>query len=109
MAQAIEDAKTAATYNDTEVRGLIKSNKDAIDVLKGGDTIEGSVAKSVKDAINDFATKVSEDGTVNTFKELVDYVAAHGSEYTDAIADIAANKSAINTLKALALVLFLRL
>ena len=99
VAQAIEDAKAAATYNDTEVRGLIKNNKDAIDVLNGGDTIEGSVAKSVKDAINDFSTKISEDGTVNTFKELVDYVAAHGSEYTDAIADIAANKSAIDTLK----------
>lgn len=98
VAQAIEDAKTAATYDDTAVKGLIKSNTDAIGVLNGGDTIEGSVAKSVKDAINDFATKVSEDGTVNTFKELVDYVAAHGSEYTDAIADIAANKSAINTL-----------
>ena len=98
VAQVIEEAKTAATYDDKEVRGLIKDNKDAIDVLKGGDTIDGSVAKSVKDAINDFATKVSEDGTVNTFKELVDYVAAHGSEYTDAIADIAANKSAIKTL-----------
>lgn len=98
VAQAIEDAKTAATYDDKEVRGLIKDNKDAIDVLKGGDTIEGSVAKSVKDAINDFSTKISEDGTVNTFKELVDYAATHGSEYTAAIADIAANKSAINTL-----------
>ena len=98
VAQAIEDAKTAATYDDKEVRGLIKNNKDAIDVLNSGDTIDGSVAKSVKDAINDFSTKISEDGTVNTFKELVDYVAAHGSEYTDAIADIAANKSAIKTL-----------
>ncbi len=94
----ISDAQTAATYDDKEVRGLIKNNKDAIDVLKGGDTIDGSVAKSVKDAINDFASKVTEDGTVNTFKELVDYVAAHGSEYTAAIADIAANKSAIDTL-----------
>lgn len=99
VAQAIEDAKTAATYDDTEVKGLIKNNKDAIDVLNGGDTVNGSVAKSVKEAINDFATKISDDGTVNTFKELVDYVAAHGSEYTDAIADIAANKSAIDTLK----------
>lgn len=99
VAQAIEDAKTDATYDDKEVRGLIKNNKDAIDVLNGGDTVNGSVAKSVKDAINDFATKMSEDGTVNTFKELVDYVAAHGSEYTDAIADITANKSAIDTLK----------
>lgn len=94
----ISDAQTAATYDDKEVRGLIKNNKDAIDVLKGGDTIDGSVAKSVKDAINDFASKVTEDGTVNTFKELVDYVAAHGSEYTAAIGDIAANKSAIDTL-----------
>lgn len=99
VAQAIEDAKTAATYDDKEVRGLIKNNTDAIDVLKGGDTIEGSVAKSVKDAINDFATKISDDGKINTFKELVDYAAAHGSEYTAAIADIAANKSAIDTLK----------
>ena len=98
IADMISDAQTAATYNDTEVRGLIKNNKDAIDVLNGGDTVDGSVAKSVKDAINDFASKVTEDGTVNTFKELVDYVAAHGSEYTAAIADIAANKSAIGTL-----------
>ena len=98
VAQAIEDAKADATYDDTEVRGLIKNNKDAIDVLNGGDTVNGSVAKSVKEAINDFATKISDDGTVNTFKELVDYAAAHGSEYTAAIADIAANKSAIKTL-----------
>lgn len=98
VAQAIEDAKADATYDDTGVRELIKNNKDAIDVLNSGDTIEGSVAKSVKDAINDFSNKISDDGTVNTFKELVDYVADHGSEYTAAIADIAANKSAINTL-----------
>lgn len=98
VAQAIEDAKAAATYDDKEVRGLIKNNTDAIDVLNGVDTIDGSVAKSVKDAINDFATKISDDGKINTFKELVDYAAAHGSEYTAAIADIAANKSAIDAL-----------
>lgn len=98
VVKMIEEAQTAATYNDAAVKADIKKNADAIGVLNGGDTIDGSVAKSVKDAINDFATKVSKDGTVNTFKELVDYVAAHGSEYTDAIADIAANKSAIATL-----------
>lgn len=99
---AIAEAKKAGTDAAAAVKtledGRVKKNADAISVLNGGDTIDGSVAKSVKDAINDFATKVSEDGTVNTFKELVDYVAAHGSEYTDAIADIAANKSAIATL-----------
>lgn len=99
---AIAEAKKAGTDAAAAVKtledGQVKKNADAISVLNGGDTIDGSVAKGVKDAINDFATKVSEDGTVNTFKELVDYVAAHGSEYTDAIADIAANKSAIATL-----------
>ena len=87
-----------AAYDDAAVKADIKKNTDAIGVLNGSETIEGSVKKTVNDAINDFATKISEDGTVNTFKELVDYVAEHGSQYTDAIADIAANKSAIETL-----------
>lgn len=98
VVQMISEAQSAATYNDATVKADIKKNADAITVLNGTDTVDGSVKKTVKDAINDFATKISDDGTVNTFKELVDYVAAHGSEYTDAIADIAANKSAIETL-----------
>lgn len=98
IVQMIEDAKTEATYDDTTVKADIKKNADAIGILNGTETVEGSVKKTVNDAINDFATKISEDGTVNTFKELVDYVAEHGSQYTDAIADIAANKSAIGTL-----------
>ena len=98
LVQMIADAKSEASYDDTAVRGLISDNTTAISTLNGNDTTVGSVKKTVKDAINDFATKISDDGTVNTFKELVDYVAAHGSEYTDAIADIATNKSAIETL-----------
>lgn len=98
VVQMISEAQSAATYNDATVKADIKKNADAITVLNGTDTVDGSVKKTVKDAINDFATKISDDGTVNTFKELVDYVAAHGSEYTDAIADIAVNKSAIETL-----------
>lgn len=89
---------TDATYDDAAIKADIKKNTDDIGVLNGSETIEGSVKKTVNDAINDFATKISEDGTVNTFKELVDYVAEHGNQYTDAIADIAANKSAIGTL-----------
>ncbi len=98
VVQMISEAQSAATYDDATVKADIKKNADAITVLNGTDTVDGSVKKTVKDAINDFATKISDDGTVNTFKELVDYVAVHGSEYTDAIADIAANKSAIETL-----------
>lgn len=38
--------------------------------------------------INDFATELSGDDVVNTFKELVDYVADHGTEAADMAADI---------------------
>ena len=57
------------------LRKRIKANEDAIGVLNG--TGEGSVDKAVKDAIDDFANKVTDDGTINTFKELVDWVAKH--------------------------------
>ena len=59
----------------TGLRKRIKTNEDAIGVLKG--TGEGSVAKAVSDAIDDFATKATENGTIDTFKELVDWVASH--------------------------------
>lgn len=88
----------ASKYDDTALVGKVDTNTNAIAKLNGNDTTAGSVAKTVKDAINAFATQISEDGTVNTFKELVDYVAAHGSQYTAAIADIATNKGAIATL-----------
>lgn len=91
-------AKLGTIAEGQTAAGLISANADAISTLNGNDTTNGSVKKTVKDAINEFATNISDDGTVNTFKELVDYVAAHGNEYTDAIADIAANKGAIQTL-----------
>lgn len=39
-----------ATYDDTGVKASIKANADAIGVLNGADTVEGSVAKAVKTA-----------------------------------------------------------
>lgn len=76
-AQADIDALEAIVgINDTAgLRKRIKANEDAIGVLNG--TGEGSVDKAVKDAIDDFASKVTDDGTINTFKELVDWVAKH--------------------------------
>lgn len=76
-AQADVDALEIVVGADdtTGLRKRIKTNEDAIGVLKG--TGEGSVAKAVSDAIDDFATKATENGTIDTFKELVDWVAAH--------------------------------
>lgn len=98
VVEMISDAQTAATYNDTEVKAGIKANADAITKLNGTSAIEGSVDKKVADAINEFATKVSDDQTVNTFKELIDYAADHKDEYSTLSGEVQANKTAIATL-----------
>lgn len=98
VVEMISDAQTAATYNDTEVKAGIKANADAITKLNGTSAVEGSVDKKVADAINKFATKVSDDQTVNTFKELIDYAADHKDEYSTLSGEVQANKTAIATL-----------
>ena len=50
VVQMISDAQTAATYDDTAVKASIKANTDAIGVLNGADTVDGSVANAVKTA-----------------------------------------------------------
>lgn len=94
----IEDAKTEATYDDTAVKADIADNKSKIAVLNGTESVDGSVKKTVKDAINDFATKVSDDQTVNTFKELVDYAASHSSDYSTLAGEVQKNTGDIATL-----------
>lgn len=78
IVKMIEEAKTAATYDDAAVKADIKKNADAIGVLNGSGV--GSVDKKITDAFNDFATKVSDDGVVNSYKELIDWAATHGAE-----------------------------
>ncbi len=69
----------------------ILTNEDEIDTLKGeGD---GSIRKSINDAINEFSTNISNDGVVNTYKELVDYAASHGAEFTELVGEVDSNKS----------------
>ena len=92
--QAIEDAQ----YDDTALEGRIKANEDAIGVLNGNSSVEGSVDKKVADAINAFATAMSDDDTVNTYKELIDYAAEHGSEFTELVGVVDGNTKAIATL-----------
>lgn len=98
VVQMIADAQTAATYDDTAVKASIKSNADAIATLNGASTVTGSVDKKIADAINDFSTKVSEDGTVNTFKELIDYASTHQGEYSTLSGEVQKNATAIATL-----------
>lgn len=68
--KAVIDAK-AESYEVSVLSGKI-------DTLNG--TGSGSVSKAITDAFNDFATKVSDDGVVNSYKELIDWAAEHGGE-----------------------------
>ena len=90
------DGLYAPLYDDTELTGKVTANEEAIAILNG--TEEGSVTKTVDEAINKFATELSDDGVVNTFKELVDYAAAHTSEIGEIIRDVEQNTTDISTL-----------
>ena len=83
-------------YDDSILTDRVTANEEAIAVLNGDG--DGSVIKTVDEAINKFATDISDDDTINTFKELVDYAAAHKTEAVDMAADISANADAITEL-----------
>ena len=119
--QMIADAQNAATYNDSAVKASIKTNTDAIAKLNGADTVEGSVAKTVKDAVAAEQTRAEGkeqanataiagvksrvdaflaaaevgDAAVDTLKEIQTYITTHGSAADQMVKDIAANKKAV--------------
>lgn len=83
-------------YDDTALSDRVTTTENAITTLNG--TGEGSVSKTVDDALNKFATELSDDGVVNTYKELVDYAATHSSDVAEMVSDIADNTTAIEEL-----------
>lgn len=121
IVQMIADAQAAATYDDSAVKASIKANADAITQLNGTDTVEGSVAKKVKDAVaaeqaraegkeQENATAIASvksrvdtfladadltANAVDTLKELQDYITNHGTEAAGWTAKISANEAAI--------------
>ena len=95
--------KSNVAYDDlaTALKNLIdsKAAKADLDTLNG--TGDGSVKKMIDDAINKFATDVSDDGVVNSYKELIDWAAKHGGEAATMAGNITTNANAIADLKKL--------
>lgn len=81
----------------TTVEGKVAANESAITTLNG--TGAGSVKKQIDDAFNEFATNVTNDGVVNTYKELIDYCATHSAEAAEMAGDIQKNATAISDLE----------
>lgn len=95
------DAKGAAEAVKSELQGSINTlggqvsaNSDAIEVLNG--TGEGSVDAKIDAAFNEFSTRVTDDNVVNSYKELIDYAAEHGGEFTTLVGKVDGNTEAIS-------------
>lgn len=56
----------------------LEAAESAIEVLTGSG--ENSIQTYINNAIDDFANKLTDDGTVNTFKELVEYAAENAAD-----------------------------
>lgn len=68
----------------------VENLEGQMDILNGEG--EGSILQIAREEaaaqINDFATKVSDDGVINSFKEMVDYAAEHQGEAAAMVTDI---------------------
>lgn len=72
-------SKVSANELDDTLKAQINKSTSDLETLNG--TGAGSVAKQIDDKITAWATAVTSDNqTVDTFKELVDWVAQHGVE-----------------------------
>ena len=78
-----------ATEGENPLTTRVATVESAIGILNGDASTDGSVKQIVTDAINEFATTVSDDKVVNSYKELIDYVAEHGGEAAEMAGKIA--------------------
>lgn len=98
VVEMIADAKTAATYNDTEVRGLITANKTAIDTLIG--SVDGDNAKSAREMAHEEVAKVVDGApeSFDTLKEISSWISTHSDSAITMDNSIKANTAAIEKL-----------
>lgn len=98
VVEMIADAKTDATYNDTEVRGLITANKTAIDTLVG--SVEGDNAKSAREMAHEEVAKIVDGApeSFDTLKEISSWISDHSDSAVTMDNSIKANTAAIEKL-----------
>ena len=79
-----------AEVNTEALEADVETLKIDVETLKTkmDGTGEGSVDAKIAAKINEFATQVSDDGVVNSYQELISYVATHGGEAAAMVADI---------------------
>ena len=90
----VTNLQTSVIGLQSNVASLESSNTTLLDKIDGIESKfdgigEGTVEEMIDAKINEFASRVTEDGTINTIKELITYVADHGGEVETIVNDIA--------------------
>lgn len=74
---------------------MVQENHNSLLILNGEG--EGSIKKQIDDSINQFATQISDNGVVDTFKELIDFAANNGKDLSNLVLEIDDVKSNIES------------
>lgn len=85
IANKVDKAEGYSLISSTDL-AQISTNKDDILALKGDGT--GSVDEMIDEKINAWAAQLTDDGTVNTYAEAIQWIADHGSEYTALLGEV---------------------
>ena len=96
----IEDAKSDASYDDTAIKALIQGNTDAIAILNGDASTEGSVIAIANAQAKAEVAKIvgAAPEAMDTLEEVANWIANDESGAAAMAADIAANKTAIDAI-----------
>ena len=97
LVQMIEEAQSAATYDDTQIKADIKANADALAILNGAVETAGSVKAEAK-AAADIAVATVVNGApeaLDTLREVAEWIANDKSGAAAMANKIAANEKAI--------------
>ena len=92
LVQMISDAQSAATYDDSEIRGLIAAEESRALAAEG--IIEGKLATIE----TFFAAVETPDETIDTLAEIVKYIEDDKSGAASMLASIQSNTNAINAI-----------
>lgn len=98
LEKQIDDEETRALAAESALDAKIKTNSDAIGVLNGDASTEGSVKNSIS---KELAALLNNDTAINSIQALVDWADEHAEDYLELQNNVTANKNALDELKAI--------
>lgn len=97
------DAEAAERQGaDEELQGNIEDVDERlsgiqaeVNILTGSEVVDGSVDNKITNAINAFASSITDDGTINTFAEVLNWIVSHGADFAALVGQVNENKGSI--------------